>query len=102
MRRAFEIALVGVSVGLAVVAVRTLTPAGSLSESIALGVAGLLLTVLHLALRQNMRQFVPIKPPAPTRKPRPTVNELFANEDDRSWTGLADPTLPSDKREQKG
>lgn len=101
LRRALEIALIGVCMGVAVVAVRTLTPAGSLSQWIALAVAGLLLTILHLVLRKNTHQIAPAKPIATARKPRPTATELFANEDDRSWTGLADPTLPSGKREQK-
>lgn len=101
LRRALEIMLVGVSMGVAVVAVRTLTSAGSILQWSALSIVGLVLIIFHLWLRQDIRQAGPIKPPVIARTSRPTATELFANEDDRRWTGLADPTLPSDKREQQ-
>ncbi|MBC8159723.1 MAG: hypothetical protein H7Z42_00770 [Roseiflexaceae bacterium] len=39
------------------------------------------------------------KPISPVqRTPRPDRDEIFATEDDRRWTGLADPAPPNDQR----
>lgn len=104
-RRAIELMVVGICVGVAVILVRAFTPAGSQLQWGAMLLAAVLLTSVHFALRQTARRISASQSPdtpRPSRPQRPDPAEVFAKELDRRWTGLADPTLPPEQRERYG
>jgi hypothetical protein len=84
---------IGATIGLAVVAIRTLLAGASAGQGLALALAGMALcgVQLLLSLRRARRAQPPIDPeppPAPQRRPR--QNNPFAQELTRNWTGLSD------------
>lgn len=90
-RRALEIGLIGVCIGIAIVAIRTLTEPGSQLQWIAVVFAALVLALLHLVVRRSLRQMPPAPVPRARRRPtRAQQSELFASEVDQRWTGMAE------------
>ena len=83
---------VGATIGLAVVAIRTLLGAASTRQVLALTLAGLVLcgVQLLLSLRRVRRTKPPAKHAPPPAPQRPNRKNLFAQELTRNWTGLND------------
>ncbi len=83
---------VGATIGLVVVAVRTLLGIASTRQVLALVLAGLVLCGVQLLL--SLRRARRTKPSATTAPPpaprRPNRKNLFAQELTRNWTGLND------------
>lgn len=96
-RRVIEIGSLGLVIGLAVVVIRSFTAHNSSMQWISLVLAAVMITVFHLVLQRNHRVPSSTTEAATQRPARPQHNDPFANETDRSWTGLADsePALPS-------
>ncbi|MFL5802688.1 MAG: hypothetical protein ACJ8CR_13220 [Roseiflexaceae bacterium] len=85
--------LIGATIGLAVIAIRTLLAGTSAGHGLALALAGVALcgVQLLLSLRRARRAHPPADPePPPTPRRHPSRNNPFAQELTRNWTGLND------------
>src|SRR5262245_46634415 len=83
---------IGATIGLAVVAIRTLWAGASSGQGLALALAGTALcgVQLLLSLRRARRAHPPTDPEPPAPQRRPSRNNPFAQELTRNWTGLND------------
>jgi hypothetical protein len=88
----FEGLLIGATIGLAVIAIRTLLAGASAGHALALALAGVTLCGIQLllSLRRARRSQPPADPEPPPPPRRPSRSNPFAQELTRNWTGLND------------
>jgi hypothetical protein len=98
-RNFFEEIIIGATIGLAVMAIRTLIGGATAWQALALVLAGTALCGIQLLLLRRPPRAA--QPPAEeeSEAPRPAIRARssrrnpFAHELTRNWTGLDDPTL---------